>query len=74
MILQVHAQRWVFPDATNPHAKKSGGFQGCHLGFRGQHPAPVDVVVHPIVGSQGFFTSQVVVWDFFHQEYFQNIS
>ena len=33
----------------------------------GRNPAPVDMVNIPL--SKGFYTSQVVVWDFFHQQY-----
>ena len=33
----------------------------------GRNPAPVDMVNTPLI--TGFYTSQVVVWDFFHQQY-----
>ena len=33
----------------------------------GRHPAPVDMVNIPLF--TGFYTSQVVAWDFFHQQY-----
>ena len=41
----------------------------------GRNPAPLDsyiYTVHPII--YGFFTSQLVVWDFFHQHYHSNFS
>ena len=33
----------------------------------GRNPAPVDRQLIPLF--TGFYTSQVVVWDFFHQQY-----
>ena len=33
----------------------------------GRNPAPVDMVNIPLFTR--FYTSQVVVWDFFHQQY-----
>jgi len=80
MILQVHAKRWVFPDSTNPHVQKRGGFNRqknrkrlrlSRLSFRVSRTtscttAPVDMVVHPIVGrvfyisgGAGFLPSRV---------------
>ena len=37
-----------------------------------RNPAPVDIVNIPLFW--GFHTSQVVVWDFFHQQYHMNIT
>ena len=36
----------------------------------GRNPAPVgSSLSHYLQGFNGFYTSQVVVWDFFHQQY-----
>ena len=43
-----------------------------HHTVDGRNPAPVDTANIPVFTGlvfTGFYTSQVVVWDFFHQQY-----
>ena len=50
---------------TDPNSVPSVSFILTTVDAR--NPAPVDMVNSPLF--TGFYTSQVVVWDFFHQQY-----
>ena len=67
---------WTFPirkshKASQKKAQKSRNFQDSRGSVDGWNPAPVEVgtLSHYL---QGFIQKKVVVWDFFHQQYYQN--
>ena len=52
---------------TQKHVQHFSQVENISHTVDGKNPAPVDVVDIPLFTS--FYTSQVVVWDFFHQQY-----